>query len=347
MPSQEDIRHQQTLLEIHRRNLAQYIKQQGLIGEAFAPPMIVNGIRESRENIQRIKGILRGWNVSIDDLPDEGAPDAAATAQQSSAQPYPPTPSTVPQLQATAAASFKYDVFISYSSADEQWVEHTLLKTLEDAGLRVCIDFRDFAVGRPTIINIQDAALQSRHTLLVITQDWIKSEWTLFESLLIRTKDPGSLQRRTIPLRLQQVELPDFISMLTWVDFTRADRHEIAWRKLFMALTETTSDGEKSSIIEPTATPSSPLPLPPQSTAGIRATPEAETSTGSTQASPSLRDVKKQALNKRLANLMAEYEAINKQIDGALGEVDRIRLKRQADNLEQEISQIESDLRAL
>jgi len=347
MPSQEDIRHQQTLLEIHRRNLAQYIKQQGLIGEAFAPPMIVNGIRESRENIQRIKGILRGWNVSIDDLPDEGAPDAAATAQQSSAQPYPPTPSTVPQLQATAAASFKYDVFISYSSADEQWVEHTLLKTLEDAGLRVCIDFRDFAVGRPTIINIQDAALQSRHTLLVITQDWIKSEWTLFESLLIRTKDPGSLQRRTIPLRLQQVELPDFISMLTWVDFTRADRHEIAWRKLFMALTETASDCEKSSIIEPTATPSSPLPLPPQSTAGIRATPEAETSTGSTQASPSLRDVKKQALNKRLANLMAEYEAINKQIDGALGEVDRIRLKQQADNLEQEISQIESDLRAL
>jgi hypothetical protein len=111
-----------------------------------------------------------------------------------------------------------------------------VLKALEDAGLRACIDFRDFAIGRPTIINIQDAALQSRHTVLVITQNWIKSDWTMFESLLIRTKDPGSLQARTIPLRLETVELPDFISMLTWVDFTRADRHEIAWKKLFTAL---------------------------------------------------------------------------------------------------------------
>ncbi|HJZ49400.1 MAG TPA: TIR domain-containing protein, partial [Roseiflexaceae bacterium] len=257
------------------------------------------------------------------------------------------TPLDVPKLQATAAASFKYDVFISYSSADEQWVEHTLLKTLEDAGLRACIDFRDFAVGRPTIINIQEAVQESRHIVLVITQNWIKSEWTLFESLLIRTKDPGSLQRRTIPLRLEPVELPDFISMLSWVDFTRADRHELGWRKLFAALTETASGAEKSAVIEPAATPSGPLPLPPQSGAGSRAIPAAEASTGSTQVSPSLGEVKKQMLNKRLANLMAEYEAINQQIDGALDAGDRLRLKRRASGLEQEISQVESDLRAL
>src|SRR6266540_4644126 len=195
MPSQEDIRHQQTLLNTYRRNLAHLVKQAASFGgEDAAPVHISNSLDDTRANISRIKGILRGWGEQIADAADDQAPGAATTtSQQSSAQTYPQTPAAVPQLQATAAASFKYDVFISYSSADEQWVEHTLLKTLEDAGLRVCIDFRDFAVGRPTIINIQDAALQSRHTLLVITQDWIKSEWTLFESLLIRTKDPGSL----------------------------------------------------------------------------------------------------------------------------------------------------------
>src|SRR6478672_5531751 len=104
MPSQEDIAHQQNLLEIHRRNLAQYLKQQGLIGEAFAPPMIINGIRMERENITRVKGILRGWGEQIDDLPDEGALDEAAPDQQSSEQPYPQTPAVVPQLQVADAS---------------------------------------------------------------------------------------------------------------------------------------------------------------------------------------------------------------------------------------------------
>jgi TIR domain len=235
MADQEEIAHQQNLLKINRARLKVLIEQQTTMG-AFTPPYIRIEADEARDTIRRIKGFLRSWGVKVDNLPDEGPTAASTTAQPSSAPSYPQTPATVPQIQSTAAASFKYDVFISYSHVDEDWVEHTLLKTVEDAGLRVCIDFRDFAIGRPAIINMQDAALQSRHTILVITESWIKSEWTLFESLLTRTKDPAGLTQRTIPLRLQAVELPDFISMLTWVDFTRADRQAIAWKQLFTAL---------------------------------------------------------------------------------------------------------------
>ena len=236
MPSQADIDHQQTLLRTYRRNLAHLVKQAASFGSEDAAPIhIVNSLDDARANISRIKGILRGWDVKVDDLPDEGGSDTVATAQQSSIPSYPQSPSTIPQLK-NDASSFKYDVFISYSHVNEDWVEHTLLKTLEDAGLRACIDFRDFAIGRPAIINMQDAAMQSRHTILVMTEAWIKSEWTLFESLLTRTKDPTGLTQRTIPLRLERVDLPDFISMLTWVDFTREDRREIAWKQLFTAL---------------------------------------------------------------------------------------------------------------
>ena len=45
--------------------------------------------------------------------------------------------------------TFKYDVFISYSHADEDWVVNTLLPTIEDAGIKACIDFRDFVPGKP------------------------------------------------------------------------------------------------------------------------------------------------------------------------------------------------------
>ena len=133
-------------------------------------------------------------------------------------------------------AGFDYDVFISYSHDDEAWVTGTLLPRLEEAGLRTCIDFRDFVAGKAALLNMQDAARNSRHTLLVLTKAWVESEWTLYESLLTRTKDPAGLQRRTVPLRLQACEIPEFISTLTWVDFTRPDRLEIAWTQLLTAV---------------------------------------------------------------------------------------------------------------
>lgn len=129
-----------------------------------------------------------------------------------------------------------YDVFISYSRRDEAWVTGALLPRLEKAGLRVCIDFRDFIPGKPALMNMQDAVKNSRHTLLVLTPAWVESQWTLYESLLIRTQDPAGLQRRTVPLRLQPCDIPDFISMLTYVDFTRPDRLDTAWSRLLTAL---------------------------------------------------------------------------------------------------------------
>ena len=42
---------------------------------------------------------------------------------------------------------YKYDVFISYSHTDSEWVQGWLMRELERASLRVCIDSRDFALG--------------------------------------------------------------------------------------------------------------------------------------------------------------------------------------------------------
>ena len=74
--------------------------------------------------------------------------------------PSPPTPSDPqkidPALQqnnrviAAEQADEPYDVFISYSHVNTQWVWESLLPRLENAGLRVCIDKRDFAIGVPS-----------------------------------------------------------------------------------------------------------------------------------------------------------------------------------------------------
>ncbi|MBL8015559.1 MAG: toll/interleukin-1 receptor domain-containing protein [Candidatus Doudnabacteria bacterium] len=131
---------------------------------------------------------------------------------------------------------FIYDVFISYSHKDEDWVRTTLLPTLEKRNLKICIDYRDFIAGKAAIINMQDASEASRHTLLVMTPRWVESEWTLYEGILSRTEDPSGLKRRTIPLLLEKCEPSKFISMLTWVDFTNKKREAEAWQNLFRSL---------------------------------------------------------------------------------------------------------------
>jgi hypothetical protein len=330
MVSQEDIAHQQTLLKTYRRNLAHLERQAASHGgESDAPVHIVNSLEETRANISRIESTLRGWGVKLEDAVNQDTATTSAT-QGSSAPAYPSAPVSFQRLKDSGDKSFKYDAFISYSHSDEEWVEHTLLKTLEDAGVRACIDFRDFAVGRPAILNMQDAAMQSRHTLLVITSAWIKSEWTLFESLLTRTKDPSGLMQRTIPLRLQAVDLPDFISMLTWVDFTRADRLAIAWKQLFTAL-----DAPEAANNVPSANAEVPQAAP------ITVTPPA------VSAPSSFRDTKKRTLERRLGDLIAEYEALTSQIDNTVNAADRLRLQRQAGQIEQEIGKVEEELRAL
>ena len=134
------------------------------------------------------------------------------------------------------ADDFKYDVFISYSHKDEEWVVDTLLSALENAGLKVCIDFRDFIPGKPSRHNMRDACKESKYTVLVMTPAWMASEWTSFEGLLTFLHDPANKHLRTVPILFEKCDIPEDIQIFTYVDFLRKDREAIAWKQLFTSL---------------------------------------------------------------------------------------------------------------
>jgi hypothetical protein len=71
MPSEEDIQDQQKLLATHRRTLAHYLQREALVSKAHLPPEVAAGIIEARAQIKRTKAILRRWDVSVEDLPDD------------------------------------------------------------------------------------------------------------------------------------------------------------------------------------------------------------------------------------------------------------------------------------
>ncbi len=119
-----------------------------------------------------------------------------------------------------------YDAFISYSHFDRDWVWNWLLPRLESSKIRVCIDERDFDVGVASLVNIENAVKRSRKTLLVLTPNWIKSEWTNFESLLIQTSDPAGVRQRTLPLMLKKCEPPARLGILSHADFTLREHWE-------------------------------------------------------------------------------------------------------------------------
>jgi hypothetical protein len=135
-------------------------------------------------------------------------------------------------------ADYEYDIFISYSHRDGAWVTTELLPRLEGAGLRVCIDERDFKIGTPSLVNMENAVDHSRHTLIVLTPAWVESAWTEFESLLIGVADPAGRRRRMLPVMLERCTPPARIAILTYADFTNAGDRSHQFDRLISQLRE-------------------------------------------------------------------------------------------------------------
>ena len=56
-----------------------------------------------------------------------------------------------------ASSEPTYDVFVSYSSADQDWVRKWLVPRLKAEGLAVCTDQESFDVGVPSLVNMENA----------------------------------------------------------------------------------------------------------------------------------------------------------------------------------------------
>lgn len=129
-----------------------------------------------------------------------------------------------------------YDVFISYSSKDKEWVRGELLQRIEQAGLKAFIDFRDFTRGAPSINEMQRGVLTCRKTLAVLTPAYVESGWAEIENIMTQTLDPANRDLRLIPLLKTPCEKPLRIAALTHIDFTDSADLDLAWRQLLTAL---------------------------------------------------------------------------------------------------------------
>ncbi|VDI34902.1 Hypothetical predicted protein [Mytilus galloprovincialis] len=73
---------------------------------------------------------------------------------------------------------FKYDVFVYYPESDLSWIKYILMPELERKwGLTMCIEHRDFPVGRPIADTLADCIEQSRHIIFLVTSSFRNDIW--------------------------------------------------------------------------------------------------------------------------------------------------------------------------
>ncbi|XP_066599210.1 toll-like receptor Tollo [Prorops nasuta] len=76
-----------------------------------------------------------------------------------------------------------FDAFVSYSSKDEAFVAEELAPVLEmgNPSYKLCLHYRDFPVGNFIADTIVQAVESSRRTIMVLSENFIKSEWCRFD----------------------------------------------------------------------------------------------------------------------------------------------------------------------
>ncbi|XP_058464373.1 toll-like receptor 6 isoform X2 [Malaya genurostris] len=101
---------------------------------------------------------------------------------------------------ASVISCYTYDVFVSYSEQDRQWVLEQLLPNLEQTeDINVCLHERDFKVGISILENIIYCMDKSRTLLLVMSESFLLSHWCQFEMHLA--------QHRMLETRREQLIL--------------------------------------------------------------------------------------------------------------------------------------------
>ncbi|XP_078499443.1 uncharacterized protein LOC144754956 [Lissotriton helveticus] len=110
----------------------------------------------------------------------------------------------------------KYHVFISFSSLDTSWVLD-LVGKLEATGLKVCYHGRDFVPGKLITENMVESIERSQKTLMVLSPDFVRSGWCLFEANLSLLKD--CMERKPIvPVMLKPCHVPLHLNHLTYIE---------------------------------------------------------------------------------------------------------------------------------
>ncbi|XP_052091387.1 toll-like receptor Tollo [Mytilus californianus] len=143
-----------------------------------------------------------------------------------------------------------YDAFISYSSSDERWVYDVLCTRLKSLlpDVNLCLHHKDFIPGACIAENIINSVENSRYTLLILSLNFIESEWCqmefqkAFHQTLKHRRHLLVLLIEDIDFSLLDYDLRFFLQTYTYLKYS----DKLFWQKLAGTL-QMSRDEDKTS----------------------------------------------------------------------------------------------------
>ncbi|XP_052102440.1 neurogenic locus notch homolog protein 2-like isoform X2 [Mytilus californianus] len=143
-----------------------------------------------------------------------------------------------------------FDAFVSYrsSEADEEFVYKRLYPKLEkEMGFKLCLHYRDFIPGDTIANNIIWAINNSRRTIIVISQQYIQSDFTRFEYQVAQT-EMLKRKHKIIPVLLEDINhvehemdenlkiIIESVTYIKWPGENTSKALDQFWKQLHLSL---------------------------------------------------------------------------------------------------------------
>ncbi|XP_077866716.1 uncharacterized protein LOC144355185, partial [Saccoglossus kowalevskii] len=144
----------------------------------------------------------------------------------------------------------EWDAFVAVKgeTSDETFVYKVLLPELEEINeYKLIIHHRNFTPGMPIVDNIIHAIQNSRRTILILSPEFIKSDWCNYEVDQARVEMFG-LRHKLIPIMFKDVthmgdemsatlkSILDTINYLVWPSDGSEKEKKMFWKKLYSAM---------------------------------------------------------------------------------------------------------------
>ncbi|HEY6251073.1 MAG TPA: tetratricopeptide repeat protein, partial [Candidatus Angelobacter sp.] len=127
--------------------------------------------------------------------------------------------------------AFVYDVFLSHNRAQKDWTRR-LARNLDEKGVKVWFDEWSLLAGTVASKGMELGIEESRHVVLVLSPEFLESEWTDYETQISMVDDPANRNQKLIPILYSKCNVPKRLSRLSWIDFrdSHGDEDRYAYR---------------------------------------------------------------------------------------------------------------------
>jgi hypothetical protein len=123
------------------------------------------------------------------------------------------------------------DFFITYNGEDESWATW-IAATLEGAAYTTTLQAWDFRPGDNFMVTIDHALATCRHTLGVLSPNYLSSVFTRAEWTAAYRQSLLGKSRNFIPVRVAPCEVAPLIGSLSYIDLVGIDEAEARQRLL-------------------------------------------------------------------------------------------------------------------